>query len=172
MAGSAPTGRVDQLGIVTVSPQTPVVGKAVKATLSDPDGMETNQRWRWERSPYGTESELVWTAIAGAQTSSYTPVASEDSGKVLRVRVSYDDGTGTGRTATSSATERVDREGVLSMTPSPPVAGQVVTATLTDADGMVSNRSVEVGTLAEDGYAGLGGDIWTYDGYLHAYCCG
>ncbi len=140
MAGSAPTGRVDQLGIVTVSPQTPVVGKAVKATLSDPDGMEANQRWRWERSPYGTESELVWTVIAGAQTSSYTPVASEDSGKVLRVRVSYDDGTGTGRTATSSATERVDREGVVAMTPSPPVAGQVVTATLTDADGMVSNQ--------------------------------
>ena len=140
MAGSAPTGRVDQLGIVTVSPQTPVVGKAVKATLSDPDGMEANQRWRWERSPYGTESELVWTVIAGAQTSSYTPVASDDSGKLLRVTVSYDDGTGTGRTATSSATERVDREGVLSVTPSPPVAGQAVTATLTDLDGMVSSE--------------------------------
>ena len=41
MAGSAPTGRVDQLGTVTISPQTPVVGKAVKATLSDPDGMES-----------------------------------------------------------------------------------------------------------------------------------
>ena len=140
MAGSAPTGRVDQLGIVTVSPQMPVVGKAVKATVSDPDGMETNQVWRWGRSPYGTKSELVWTAIAGAQTSSYTPVASEDSGKVLRVTVSYDDGTGTGRTATSSATERVDREGVLSVDPSPPVAGQAVTATLTDLDGMVSNE--------------------------------
>ena len=140
MAGSAPTGRVDQLGIVTVSPQMPVVGKAVKATLSDPDGMETNQVWRWGRSPYGTKSELVWTAIAGAQTSSYTPVASEDSGKVLRVVVTYDDGTGTGRTATSSATERVDRAGVLSVDPSPPVAGQAVTATLTDLDGMVSNE--------------------------------
>ena len=140
MARSAPTGRVDQLGIVMVSPQTPVVGKAVKATLSDPDGMEANQRWRWERSPYGTESELMWMAIAGAQTSSYTPVASEDSGKVLRVVVTYDDGTGTGRTATSSATERVDRAGVLSVDPSPPVAGQAVTATLTDLDGMVSNE--------------------------------
>ena len=140
MAGSAPTGRVDQLGIVTVSPQTPVVGKAVKATLSDPDGMEANQRWRWGRSPYGAESELVWTVIAGAQTSSYTPVASDDSGKLLRVTVSYDDGTGTGRTATSSATERVDRAGTLLMSPSPPVAGQAVTATLTDLDGMVSNE--------------------------------
>ena len=140
MAGSAPTGRVDQVGIVTVSPQTPVVRKAVKATLSDPDGMEANQVWRWERSPYGTESELMWTAIAGAQTDSYTPVASEDSGKVLRVVVTYDDGTGTGRTVTSSATERVDRVGTLSVDPSPPVAGQAVTATLTDADGMVSNQ--------------------------------
>ena len=170
MAGSAPTGRVDQLGIVTVSPQTPVVGKAVKATLSDPDGMEANQRWRWGRSPYGAESELVWTVIAGAQNSSYTPVASDDSGKLLRVTVSYDDGTGTGRTATSSATERVDRGGTLLMSPSPPVAGQAVTATLTDADGMVSNQVWEVGTLAEDGYAGLGGDHWGDDQRLYADC--
>ena len=170
MAGSAPTGRVNQLGTVTISPQTPVVGKAVKATLSDPDGTKTNQVWRWERSPYGTESELVWTAITGAQTSSYTPVASEDSGKVLRVRVSYDDGTGTRRTATSSATERVDRAGVLSVDPSPPVAGQAVTATLTDLDGMVSNEVWELGTVAEDGYAGLGGDHWGDDRRLHADC--
>ena len=123
-----------------MSPQTPVVGKAVKATLSDPDGMETNQRWRWERSPYGTDSELVWTVIAGAQTNSYIPVVAEDSGKLLRVMVIYDDGTGMGRTATSSATERVDREGMLELTPSSPVAGQAMTATLTDADGMVSNQ--------------------------------
>ena len=154
MAGSAPTGRVDQLGIVTVSPQTPVVGKAVKATLSDADGLETNQFWRWERSLYGTESELVWTAIAGAQTNGYTPVASDDAGMLLRVVVTYDDGTGTGRTATSSATERVDREGVLSVTPSPPMAGHLVTAMLTDADGMVTNeawkweRSPRTGTPA------------------------
>ena len=140
MAGSASTLRVDQVGKVTISPQTPVVGKAVKATLSDPDGMEANQVWRWARSPYGTESELVWTAIAGAQTSSYTPMAAEDSGKLLRVMVTYDDGTGTGRTASSSATERVDREGVVAMSPSPPVAGQAVTATLTDLDGMVSSE--------------------------------
>ena len=86
---------------------------------------KTNQVWRWERSPHGTESELVWTPIAGAQTSSYTPVASDDSGKLLRVVVTYDDGTGTGRTATSSATERVDQgRCTLSVTPSPPVAGQ------------------------------------------------
>ena len=140
MAGSASTMRVDQVGKVTISTQTPVVGKAVKATLSDPDGIETNQVWRWERSPYGTESELVWMAIAGAQSISYKPVASEDSGNVLRVVVTYDDGTGTGRTATSSATERVDRAGTISVSPSPPVAGQAVTATLTDADGMVLNQ--------------------------------
>ena len=66
--------------------------------------------------------------------------------------VTYDDGTGTGRTATSSATERVDRAGTLSVDPSPPVAGQAVTATLTDLDGMVSievwkwERSPRTGT--------------------------
>ena len=170
MARSAPTGRVDQLGIVTVSPQTPVVGKAVKATLSDPDGMEANQRWRWGRSPYGAESELVWTVIAGAQTSSYTPVASDDSGKLLRVRVSYDDGTGTGRTATSSATERVDRAGTLSVEPSPPVAGQAVTATLTDLDGMVSNEVWKWERSPRTGTPDWKVDHWGYDQRLHAEC--
>ena len=86
MAGSAPTGRVDQLGIVTVLPQTPVVGKAVKATLSDPDGMEDESECGGGRG-HRTELSRNWCGlvIAGAQTSSYTPVASEDSGKVLRV---------------------------------------------------------------------------------------
>ena len=112
----------------------------MKATLSDPDGSTSGEMWRWERSAHGAEPELVWATIAGALSNSYTPVAANDSGMLLRVVVIYDDGTGTGKTATSTATERVDREGVVAMTPSPPVAGQAVTATLTDADGMVSNQ--------------------------------
>ena len=145
MAAALASMRVDQRGTVSVKSRNmmvdmPEVGVWQDAELIDPDGMVDNEVWRWEISPYGTESELVWTVIAGAQTSSYTPVASDDSGKLLRVRVSYDDGTGTGRTATSSATERVDRAGTLLMSPSPPVAGQAVTATLTDLDGMVSNE--------------------------------
>ena len=140
MARSAPTGRVDQLGIVTVSPQTPVVGKPTRAELVDPDGSTSGEMWRWERSAHGAEPELVWATIAGVQSNSYTPVAANDSGMLLRATVTYDDGTGTGRTATSSATERVDRDGMVTVSPSPPVAGQAATAMLTDADGMVSNQ--------------------------------
>ena len=88
------------------------------------------------------------------QSSSYTPTETDDSGRILRVVVTYDDGTGTGRTATSGATKRVDREAVVTVSPSPPVAGEPVTATLMDADGMVTNeawkweRSPRTGTPA------------------------
>ena len=83
--GGRATSAVDQKGAVTLSPQRPIVGEAVTATLEDSDGSVSVQAWEWERSPYGTESELVWTAINGAQTNSYTPVASDDSGKLIPV---------------------------------------------------------------------------------------
>ncbi len=153
VAQSPGTARVDQRGSVTVSPDPPVVGKPVRATLVDADGSITNQVWKWERSPHGAEEDREWAVIAGAATNSYRPTADEDAGKLLRVTVSYDDGTGMGRSATSSATKRVDREGTLTVSPSPPVAGQVVTATLMDGDGSVVNqvwkweRSVRTGAL-------------------------
>ena len=137
-ANSTATARVDRLGEVTVMPDTPVVGKPARATLIDADGGITNQTWKWERSP--GVGNLEWTAIGGAQSDSYMPTAANDSGKLLRVIVSYDDAIGTGRSAISSASKRVDREGVVTVSPSPPVAGRAVTATLTDADGSVSNQ--------------------------------
>ena len=59
---------------------------------------------------------------------------------LLRVVVTYDDRTGSGRTAISDATERVDQEGTLTLRPSLPVAGVAVTATLADPDGMLANH--------------------------------
>ena len=64
-AVSAVTAAVDQKGAVTLSPQEPVVGEAVTATLTDADGDITSQAWRWERSP-GT-GELEWSAIGGGR---------------------------------------------------------------------------------------------------------
>ena len=151
-ANSTATERVDSPGMVTLSPDPPVVGKPVRATVTDADGSVVNQTWEWERSP--GVGDIEWTAIGGDQSDSYTPTSEEDAGKLLRVIVSYDDTIGIGRSATSSATERVDREGVVTVNPSPPVAGRPVTATLSDADGMVSNqvwkweRSPRMGTPA------------------------
>ena len=138
VASSAATAQVDTRGTVTVMPEPPVVGKPARATLMDSDGSITNEMWKWEGSPGMGDPE--WATISGAESSSYVPTESDDAGKILRVVVTYDDGTGMGRSATSEATKRVDREGMVTVDPSPPVAGQAVTATLTDADGMVSNQ--------------------------------
>ena len=164
MARSVATERVDQQGTVMLAPSPPVVGKPVRGTLEDPDGMETNQVWRWEKSP-GVGPE-VWTVIAGGGSNSYTPV-DDDSGVLLRVIVTYDDGTGTGRSVISEATERVDREGMLMVSPSPPVAGEAVTATLTDEDGMVTGlvwkweRSPRDGTPVWETIAGAASSAYT-----------
>ena len=109
---SEATDAVDQRGAVTLFPATPVVGEVVTAVLADADGGVTNEVWEWERSP-GT-GDPAWGVISGATSSSYIPTASDDSGKRLRVTVGYTDGAGSGRTATSAATGRVDRRGVVS----------------------------------------------------------
>ena len=40
----------DQTGMVALSSMTPVVGTAVTATLTDPDGSVTGETWKWEKS--------------------------------------------------------------------------------------------------------------------------
>ena len=129
---------VDQRGAVTLSPATPVVGEVVTAVLADADGGVTNEVWEWERSP-GT-GDPAWGVISGATSSSYTPTASDDSGKRLRVTVGYTDGAGSGRTATSAATGRVDRRGVVTLSTSVPDVGIAVTASFVDADGGVTGE--------------------------------
>ena len=135
-AVSAVTAAVDQKGAVTLSPQQPVVGEAVTATLTDADGDITSPAWQWERSPGTGEPE--WSAISGAESSSYMPIAPDDTGKLLRVTVAYSDGTGSGRSATSVPTERVDQRGAVTLSTSVPDVGTAVTATLADADGNVT----------------------------------
>ena len=137
-AESGATAAVDQRGSVMLAPQIPVVGEAVTGTLTDPDGGITNQAWKWERS-LGTGIP-EWGTISGAQSSSYTPTALDDAGKILRVVVTYTDGTGSGRSATSAATSRVDRRGVVMLSSTVPDVGIAVTATLADEDGGVTGE--------------------------------
>ena len=150
MAVSAATAAADQRGAVTLSPTTPIVGEAATAMLTDADGDVTSQAWQWERSP--GIGILEWRAISGEDSSSYTPTAPEDAGKLLRVGVTYTDGTGSGRGATSAPTERVDQRGAVTLSTSVPDVGIAVTATLADADGNVTGavwqwqRSAGTGT--------------------------
>ncbi len=68
-------------GVLTLSPDPPVVGRTLRATLVDLDGGATNFRWQWTASS-GARYSLV--------ADSYTPEAS-DAGQTLTVTVTYDD---------------------------------------------------------------------------------
>ena len=82
----------DELGAVSLSTKRPRTGVEVTATLEDPDGVGAGSAtWAWERSAGSNE----WAAIAGADSSSYTPVAA-DAGSFLRASASYSDNHGSG----------------------------------------------------------------------------
>ncbi|MXZ95236.1 MAG: hypothetical protein F4Y99_04830 [Acidimicrobiaceae bacterium] len=89
---------VDEPGGVALSSVQPRVGTALTATLSDPDTVSGTPTWVWQRSG-GRNS---WTAISGATSASYTPVAA-DSGQYLRVTATYTDGHGSGKNAEATA---------------------------------------------------------------------
>ena len=93
----------DRPGSVTLSPEgTPEVGKAITATVTDPDGEVTGEIWQWQRSADG----VTWTDIDGATTERYTPTEA-DAGMVLRANVSYNDAVATGVNAMGMNTEAV-----------------------------------------------------------------
>ena len=83
----------DEDGMLTVSPPQPVVGSAVRTTLTDEDGGITGRTWRWASAD---AADGTYTNIAGATSASYTPVDG-DGGKYLRVTVRYRDAEGSGK---------------------------------------------------------------------------
>ena len=129
----------DSPGVVTLSPSSPDVGTTVRTVLVDADGSITNKSWRWERSSNGGS----YAGISGVTGSSYM-VKTTDRGRWLRVTVSYDDGHGPDKSATSNGVRIpsvADRPGTVTLTPASPVVGTATTATLSDADGNVRNES-------------------------------
>ena len=62
--------------------------------MEDLDGSVSGEVWRWERSADMRD----WSAIAEANSASYTPVEA-DRGNYLRVTASYSDGHGSGKSA-------------------------------------------------------------------------
>ena len=92
-------GNVDEQGTVTLNPDRPLVGTALTASLTDPDGGVTGETWRWSRSD---AADGTFTGIRGATRASYTPVEA-DEGMYLKITVTYTDGHGPNKTATASA---------------------------------------------------------------------
>ncbi|MCY3880676.1 MAG: aryl-sulfate sulfotransferase [Chloroflexi bacterium] len=90
---------VDEDGEITLSATQPRVGTALTARLSDPDGVTAGTAtWQWERN----NGRDGWLAIAGATTATYTPTAA-DGDRYLRVRATYTDGLGAGKSAEATA---------------------------------------------------------------------
>ena len=81
---------------------TPVVGTAVTATLTDPDGSVTGETWQWEKSM----DMSSWMDITGATTMSYTPMTT-DVGYYLRATAMYTDGHGSNKMMMATTTSMV-----------------------------------------------------------------
>ena len=94
-------------GTVSISPAQPVVGTAVTARLTDPDGSPTGLTWQWSWATTATAATSSWTNIPGATSASYTPVAA-DAGRYLRATASYSDAVdGAGQTAFGTSANAV-----------------------------------------------------------------
>ena len=129
----------DDDGEVALSSTAPSVGETVTATLTDPDGGVTRVTWHWASSSDGTSN---WTNIAGATSATYT-VVSGNLNNYLRATVVYDDAAGPGKSAEAVTTAAVteDDDGSVTLSPTGPSDGDLVTATLTDPDGGVTGAS-------------------------------
>ena len=93
---------VDEAGVISLSSAHPSTGSALTATLTDPDMDTGTPAWEWERS----SGRSAWSVIGGATGAVYVPVAA-DAGHYLRVRTSYADRLGSGRTVQTTASNVV-----------------------------------------------------------------
>ena len=84
---------VGEPGVLTLLSSQPRVGVPLAARLTDPDGIEGEVVWQWERSRDGNPWSNSWRAISGAESSAYASVEA-DVGYYLRVTASYADGHG------------------------------------------------------------------------------
>ena len=164
----------DEPGMVSLSDMQLVVGAELTATLmNDPDGMVSGEMWQWARS---ATMDGAFDTIAGATSSSYTPVEA-DGGMYLRVTVTYTDGEGSGKmametsetpvnTAPMFATETDER-----MVPENTAAGENVgaPATATDADNDTLTYSLDGTDMASFDIDPATGQIMVGDGTMLDY---
>ena len=118
---------------VTGTPRVKGTLAAAVSDVSDDDGLtRAAYSYQWMRVDGATETNI------GTGSSTYT-LAAEDLGKRIRVRVAFVDDRGNYETLTSEATEAIkaaDRPGSVSLFPARPRAGTVVSAALSDPDGL------------------------------------
>ena len=123
---------------VTGTPQVKGTLAAAVSDVSDDDGLtRAAYSYQWMRVDGATETNI------GTGSPAYTLVA-EDLGKRIKVRVAFVDDRGNYETLTSEATEAIkaaDWPGTVSLFPARPRVGTVVSAALSDADGLEGGGS-------------------------------
>jgi len=97
---------VDEAGTVTLSQLQPQVRTPIIAAgPGDPDAGVRNEQWQWSRSP---NAGGAWADIAGARSTSLTPVAAHE-GMYLRATVTYTDKFGSGKTVSAVSENPVEK---------------------------------------------------------------
>ena len=94
---------VDEPGVVTLSQSSLQVGTQINAGVTDPDRIDSDITWSWHRSTSNTGG---WASIRDATGSAYTP-GNADEGMYLRATASYDDGHGTGKSASGVTDSKI-----------------------------------------------------------------
>ena len=137
---------------------------AAVSDVSDDDGLtRVAYSYRWLRVDGATETNI------GTGSSTYTLVA-DDLGKRIKVRVAFVDDRGNYETLTSEATAAVevfkaeDRPGTVSLFPARPRVGTVVSAALTDPDGLEGGGpgpAASLGAVSWNWARSSDGTTWT-----------
>ena len=148
---------------VTGTPQVGLTLAAAVSDVSDGDGLtRAIYSYQWLRVDGATETKI------GTGSPSYELVA-EDLGKRIKVRAAFVDDRGNYETLTSAETEAVevfkaaDRPGSVSLFPARPRVGTVVSAALTDPDGLAgggSGLAASSGAVSWSWARSPGGNVW------------
>ena len=143
---------------ITGTPQVDETLTADTSGISDDDGL-SNVSYSYQWIAGGLD-------IAGATGSSYT-LTSNEQGKRIKVRVAFVDDRGNYETLTSEATPSVkaeDQPGTVSLFPARPRVGTVLSAALTDPDGLEgggSGPAASLGVVSWSWARSSDGTVWT-----------
>ena len=143
---------------ITGTPQVDETLTADTSGISDDDGL-SNVSYSYQWIAGGLD-------IAGATGSSYT-LTSNEQGKRIKVRVAFVDDRGNYETLTSEATPSVkaeDQPGTVSLFPARPRVGTVLSAALTDPDGLEgggSGPAASLGVVSWSWAKSSDGTVWT-----------
>ena len=152
---------VEEDGTVMLSTLQPQVGKAIIATLTDPDIINTTDQgavtWQWYRGNTPIAGATVATVTDGAPTSTYTPIAG-DIGSVLSAKAMYDDDEGDDKTAEQDSAH-ASREAPTSNVP--PTFPMLVGGTATNQTREISENTL-AGTNIGDPVTASDTDVLTY----------